>query len=83
MSAEDRDARLRQRQYDVYTAAEAVRAKRELRWTRELARSGHYSFNDVRRARQQYRRARAMAPAVWHWGPQGDQQDDLPERKAA
>ena len=83
MTDEDRDAQIRQRQYDVYTAAEAVRARRELRWVREIARNGGYSFNDVRRARQQYRRARGMAPAVWHWGPTPEERDAHQQRKAA
>ena len=83
MSVEDQEAQLRQRQYDVYTAAEAVRARRELRWAREIARNGGYSFNDVRRARQQYRRARAAAPVVWRWGPASDGQEDDEQRRAA
>ena len=82
MSLQDPDEQYRQRQYDVYTAAEAARARRELRWVREIARNGGYSFNDVRRARQQYRRARASAPTVWRWGPQTEESEELDQRAA-
>jgi hypothetical protein len=64
-----REAEL-QRQYDVYAAAKATVARHELREVRKLALRGQYSYHDVRRARREYLRAKAVAPTVWHFGPQ-------------
>jgi hypothetical protein len=57
------------RQYDVYTAAKASVARHHLRDVRRMALRGLYSYNDVRRARREYRQAKANAPTVWHWAP--------------
>jgi hypothetical protein len=65
----DREAKL-QRQYDVYAAAKATVARHHLRDVRRLAVSGQYSYHDVRRARREYLRAKAVAPTVWLWGPE-------------
>ncbi len=74
------DTEYRQRQHDVYTGAQASHAKQQLRWVRQLAREGSYSFNDVRRARREYLRARANAPRVWRWAP--DTAEDYGQRAA-
>jgi len=58
-----------QKQYDVYTAAKATVARHHLRDVRHLALSGQYSYHDVRRARREYRQAKAIAPVAWRWGP--------------
>ena len=76
----DREARL-QRQYDVYAAAKATIARHHLREVRQLALRGQYSYHDVRRARRDYLRAKAVAPAVWHFGP--NTEDDSDTLKAA
>ena len=72
----ERDAML-QRQHDVYAAARATAARHHLRDVRSLALRGQYSYHDVRRARREYLRAKAVAPTVWHFGP------DQETRKAA
>lgn len=69
-----------QRQYDVYTAAKATVARHHLRDVRRLALSGQYSFHEVRRARREYRQAKAVAPTSWRWGPADE---DLETPKAA
>ena len=65
----DREAKL-QRQYDVYAAAKATVARHHLRDVRRLALRGQYSYHDVRRARREYFRAKAVAPTVWLFGPE-------------
>ena len=64
----EREAKL-QRQHDVYAAARATVARHHLRDVRSLALRGQYSYHDVRRARREYLRAKAVAPTVWHFGP--------------
>ena len=66
-----RDANL-QRQHDVYAAARATVARHHLRDVRKLALRGQYSYHDVRRARREYLRAKAQAPAVWLFGPESE-----------
>ena len=78
-----RDDYLR-RQHDVLTGARAAVARHHLRDVRRLALRGQYSYDDVRRARREYFRAKALAPTVWQWGPQRDADDaaddhDLPK----
>ena len=83
-----RDEYLR-RQHDVLTAARAAVARHHLRDVRRLAVRGQYSYDDVRRARREYFKAKALAPTVWQWGPQrdaggaGDAADDQDLPKAA
>jgi hypothetical protein len=60
------------RQYDVYTAAKATIARHHLRDVRRLALRGLYTYDDVRRARREYRQAKADAPTVWQWAPRRD-----------
>jgi hypothetical protein len=67
----EREANL-QRQHDVYAAARATVARHHLRDVRKLALRGQYSYHDVRRARRDYLRAKAVAPSVWLWGPDQD-----------
>lgn len=81
MDRTEREEYLR-RQHDVLTAARAAVARHHLRDVRRLALEGKYSYNDVRRARREYFRAKALAPTVWRWGPQredGGAHEDLPK----
>ena len=65
----NREAKL-QRQHDVYAAAQATAARHHLRDVRKLALRGQYSYHEVRKARRDYLRAKAVAPSVWLWGPE-------------
>lgn len=66
------------RQHDVLTAARATVARHHLRDVRRLAARGQYSYDEVRRARRDYFRAKALAPTVWQWGPRRDDEEELP-----
>ena len=81
-SETEREKYLR-RQHDVYTAAKATVARHHLRDVRRLAARGQYSFDEVRRARREYRQAKALAPTVWQWAPQRPDRSDQDLPKAA